>query len=49
MAGLLGTVGPFERDADDWTAYCELALVAATVVRKRAIMLSVYVVLPLIS
>ena len=23
MAGLLGSVGPFERDTDDWTAYCE--------------------------
>ena len=23
MAGLLGAVGPFERDTDDWTAYCE--------------------------
>ena len=23
MTGLLGAVGPFERDTDNWTAYCE--------------------------
>ena len=26
MAGLLGAVGPFERDTDDWTAYWAIPL-----------------------
>ena len=47
MAGLLGAVGPFERDTDDWTAYCERLqqfFVANEIKedgKKRAVLLSV--------
>ena len=47
MAGLLGSVEPFERDTDDWTAYCERLqqyFVANDIKddgKKRAVLLSV--------
>ena len=47
MAGLLGTVRLFERDADDWTAYCErlqqffVVNSIEDVGKKRAVLLSV--------
>ena len=43
MVGLLGTIGPFERDTDDWTSYCEqlqqFFMVNKT--ERRAVLLSV--------